>query len=70
MSPATWQIPSANSSARSGADAAGFVAPSGYLRSTEIPYCPLDSHTVSPETISPWVNPRSGCGIVRTTRTR
>src|SRR3984885_615294 len=70
MLPPTRQIPSAKSSAGNPASAAPSAAPSLYRRSTDIPYCPPDSQTVSPSAISPWVKPRPGCGSVRTTFTR
>ena len=62
MLPPTRQIPSANSSGGNAASAATSAAPSSYRRSTDIPYCPPDSQTVAPSAISPWVNPRPGCG--------
>jgi hypothetical protein len=36
----------------------------------DCPYWPPDSHRVPPSASSPWVNPRPGCTIVRSTLTR
>ena len=62
MLPPTRQIPSANRSGGNGASAATSAAPSSYRRSTDIPYCPPDSHIVVASSDQPLGEPARGMG--------
>src|SRR5271156_6753250 len=70
MTSPTRQMPSAKTSAGAASRCCTWPVPSWYRHSADAPYSPVDSHTIAPSAINPWVNPRPGCACRRITPVR